>query len=181
MNGISDTAPPAASVAPRPRSFGAVQFLIQLGLLAACLATVYQRRLATFDDSFIYARVVHNLLDGHYWSFNPDRAIDTCTSPLYFALLLAISFCLKNILTAMVVLPAVLLGATVLLLFRYLRSGGAHWILATLACLGFLHNPFVQDLNGVETLLMLALSLAALLAYRRQNNLLTAFLLALLS
>lgn len=150
-------------------------------LCGSAAAVAWQRRLATWDDGYIYARTVRNVLEGRGWTFNPGAKLDACTSPLYFALLLGTSAGLRNpelIPHAAAALYGITLAGVAVLMFLGLRSRTG-WVMALLAAAGFLHHPYIETLNGVETLLLLACCLAALWTYGNRRYTAAAFLLAL--
>jgi len=155
--------------------------ILTLALCASSAAIAWQRRLATWDDAYIYARTVRNVLDGRGWSFNPDRRIDACTSPLYFSLLLGGSAAMgggDNIPRVAAALYGFTLASTASLIFLGLKRRTG-WLMAFLAAAAFLHHPYVELINGVETLLLLTCCLAAVWTYADRRHVLSAFLLAL--
>jgi hypothetical protein len=150
-----------------------------LGLCAAAGRIAYQKQHAPYDDSFIYARTVRNVLTEGVWSFNPSSRLDICTSPLHFALLLAASVVAGgNILGSMTFLYGAALAVGAVLLFVLLRSelGVAS---AGIAAIAFIHYRYVVELVAGETLLLLALFLGVLLAWRSGRETLTAILASL--
>jgi hypothetical protein len=154
--------------------------VLALALCASSAVIASQRRLATWDDAYIYARSVRNVLEGRGWSFNPERPVDLCTSPLYFGMLLgasALAGSADRVPDVAAVLYGLTLGSTATLIFLVLIRGVGP-AMAFLAAFGFLHHQYVQFLNGIETLLLLTCCLAALWTYEQGKHVRAALLLA---
>lgn len=166
--------------APSAKPRGWYTIVLVLALCAMASAIAWQRSLATWDDSYIYARTVRNVLEGRGWSFNADRPIDLCTSPLYFGLLLGASAVagVQRIPDAATALYGLTLASTATLAFLGLRRR-AGTAFAFLAAFGILNHQYVESLNGIETLLLLTCCLAAAWTYASGRHVQAALLLAL--
>jgi hypothetical protein len=163
--------------APAPRAPTWLVAALAAAVFAAAMAIAYRHRHVACDDALIYARSVRNVLDGWGWTFNPGRRLDTSTSPLYFLLLLGTSAATGRIEPSMAIIFGVTLGAAAVLLFLGLRRTSG-LVMAILAAFGFLRHPFGGWLYGLEMPLLLATTLAALLAYQAERLVLAAVLLA---
>ncbi len=121
---------------------------------------------------------MRNIVENHYWSYNPDWLISNSTSPLYLMCLSTASWLCRDVITGIVAVNAFCLWAIVILLIFLLRPligmNGA-----LLMGGGFMLHRYVGFLIGLESLLFLACSMAAIAAYVSRRWRMTGLLLAL--
>ncbi len=122
-----------------------------------------------FDDPFITYRVARNIAEGHGWVYNSGERINAVTNPLYTLLLAGLHLVTRVDFPALgaVVTMAGLFLAAVFLARLVDRNGSAP--AGRLAGLLVLIHPLLIGCMGMETGLLLALSLGALLACARER------------
>jgi hypothetical protein len=130
------------------------------------------------DDAFITYRYAHNLATGQGFTYNAGRPVLSTTAPLWALLLAAGALVWPDIPALANTLSAIALGSGAVLVFLMGRREGIPWT-GTLAALFFVTYPLLWLSLGLETVLFLALALAAILAYRSGHLCWTAVLLAL--
>jgi hypothetical protein len=150
-----------------------------VAVLAACaLAWGIALHPLAVDDAHITYRFAHNLSTGQGFAYNPGRPVLSTTSPLYALVLAAAARLGPDIPALANALSALCLGMAALLVFLLGRREGAP-ASAALAALLLISSPLLWLSLGLETALFLALSLAAIVTYRRGRLYATAVLLAL--
>ncbi len=134
------------------------------------------------DDGWIHLAFARNLANDGAWAFNPGQTSGGVSSILYvfclaFGLLLTDSGQVVAYAWNFVTLLAVagLSAGVALELARGCRKSALFMLLLVVACGNLIWFAF----TGMETLLLLALSLAAIRASRANNRLLTAVLIVL--
>lgn len=156
----------------------AARFLVLL-LAAAGLGSLFHG--FAFDDPFITYRVAQNLAEGQGWVYNPGERVNAVTSPLHTLVLAGLH---RTTGLAFPLLGAVVslagLAVASLALVRLLEREG-HGPGALLAGALVLINPFLLQSLGMETGLLLALIMLAILAYAGERWVLCAVLFALAS
>jgi len=159
---------------PLATSFSIARFRVFL-LLAAGLLVYLGFRDYYFDDPFITYRVAENLAAGQGWVYNPGEHVNATTSPLWTLLLAGLhrltGISLPSLAPALSIL-FLILAAELLARALSLSSRGAadpSRSLPTLAALFTVLNPHFAMTVGMETMLLFALALAAILADQRER------------
>lgn len=171
-----------SSATHRPDSAGhlpqvACAALVTL-LVAAVMVMGFALHRLAVDDAYITYRYAQNLALGRGFTYNPDRPILSTTAPLYALTLAAGTLVWPDTPALANTLSAVALGLAATLLYTLGRREGNLWTDA-LAALLLAAYPLLWLSLGLETAAFLALSLGAIVAYRRDQLLRTAALLAL--
>ncbi len=130
------------------------------------------------DDAFITYRYAHNLARGQGFTYNVGRPILSTTAPLYALLLAAGALVWPDLPTLANTLSAVAFWSAATLLFL-LACGEKAPCVGALAALFLIAYPLLWLSLGLETGVLLALAMGAMVAYRRGRLLWTAALLAL--
>ncbi len=129
------------------------------------------------DDAYITFRFARNLAAGNGFTYNAGRAILSTTAPLY-ALLLASGALVWPDLPALAnSISTVALWLAAALISIEGRREGTPWV-GALAALLLVAYPLLWLSLGLETAVFLALSLAAVVSYRRNRLFAAAVLLA---
>jgi len=145
-------------------------FLTALGIVAAVLA-----RSSITDDAHITMRIVRHALEGQGLRYNAgDMGVQPATSPLNMILLLVVSWVLSLVgvpVESAVVLSTTAIGCIALPALGFagylLMSGDkGQSILAGASTAFLMCTPLLLGTLGLETMLSMALCLAAILAYR---------------
>ncbi len=130
------------------------------------------------DDAYITYRFAHNLAEGSGFNYNTGRPVLSTTAPLYSLLLSAGALVCPDLPLLANALSAVAIWVAACLLYLQGHDEGVPWA-GALAALLLVAYPLLWLSLGLETALFLALSLAAVVTYRRGRLLATAAFLAL--
>ena len=149
---------------------------IFLGVVALLLGLALHS--LAIDDAYITYRFARNLAEGNGFTYNAGRPVLSTTAPLYALLLSAGALICPNLPALANVLSAVAVWGAAILLYVLGRREGMPCV-GALAAVLLIAYPLLWLSLGLETALFLALSLAAVVTYRRGRLLATAAMLAL--
>ena len=150
-----------------------------LGLLAgvALVMGVSMHPLAV-DDAFITYRYAQNLASGYGFTYNVGQPVLSTTAPLYALVLSAGAFLGASVPALGNALSALALYVAATLTYALGRRERTPW-LGALAATALVLQPLLWLCLGMETAVLLALALGAILSYRSGRPYWTAVLLAL--
>ncbi|MFO1029900.1 MAG: hypothetical protein U1F60_02370 [Planctomycetota bacterium] len=154
------------------RSRRAVALLLELGLAALTLATaiVYLPDQLLVDDVYIYLRYAANLAAGEGLCYSPGDVVHGCTSVGYGFVLAVLhgvtGFDLLTVAALVQVAAAGWFGLSVRLLLGHGPMAPLGWLAAAF----FVSRPTVVLCSGIDGMLFVATSTAALLACRRASS-----------
>ncbi len=147
-------------------------------MCAAVLLISWRLRNVYPDDALIVLRYVTNLLAGEGWVYNVGEHVNATTSPLHTMTLTVLGAALGgDLLTAQTLAFALPTAATALMVHRVLRPCGR--MPALLAAVLVAFGPNRYSTLGMESALLIALSVGTLLAYTSSHTRLASILLGL--
>jgi hypothetical protein len=146
-------------------------------IVAALLLGIVLHPLAV-DDAFITYRYAHNLAAGNGFVYNLERPVLSTTAPLYALLLAGGALLWPDLPSLANTLAAIALWAAALFVLFLGRREGTPWV-GFLAAVFLVVSPLLWLSLGLETAVLLALAIAAILAYQCGRPYWAAVLLAL--
>ncbi|HEV7467766.1 MAG TPA: hypothetical protein VGP96_15810 [Candidatus Dormibacteraeota bacterium] len=147
---------------------------------AAAAAMLAHLQGAVVDDALITYRYASNLDAGHGWAYNPGaHTANAATSPLYTAVLAAVSLAAGGVARGANLLFIASVAASATLLMELAGRAG-QWLTGVAAGVLAVTSPWLMLTRGLETPMFLALSLAAVYTFVLRRDLLTGVLLGAL-
>ncbi len=142
-------------------------FLTVIPPLSALLFFAFLARHSQMDDALIYLRYIRNVVEGYGLTYNAGEKFNALTSPLYTVLLVTMSFFLKSLQAATVVLSAGFLFAASILGARLFGRGTLEAVVtASLIC----SVHYFYQTMGMETTLFLFLAASSLYLYKQNSR-----------
>lgn len=121
------------------------------------------------DDAYIFLRYAQNAAAGNGLVFNVGEPVMGFTSPLFVLILAGFAYLGANLETVLIVFNGALFVALSLVILRTSRTEHRLWWLFPLLWAFYL--PFIDaSVNGMETMLFMALQWAALLLLQRGRS-----------
>ncbi|MEO0655081.1 MAG: hypothetical protein AAFY77_09455, partial [Pseudomonadota bacterium] len=142
------------------------RYWVGAGALIGLLAALPLLAVQMADDAYIHARIVENLVANGQPAFNPGDLFKASSATGYVLLLAALSPVFGT-LTAIKVVQAVALVATMVVAAVLVRAAPTNRLFAALALLGAAPMVFMSAYLGMETTIVAALMLSAALALQR--------------